>query len=82
MHDLLEGIIPVEMSLCINDLISKKYISLESLNQANKIFPYKFTDRTDQPQTIPATFASRGTIDGNTHENWALKKTSPTYDWF
>ncbi|KAM9354907.1 sterile alpha motif domain-containing protein 3-like [Pholidichthys leucotaenia] len=59
MHDLLEGIIPVEMSLCINDLISKKYITLESLNKVIKHFPYKFTDRTDKPQIIPATFASR-----------------------
>lgn len=77
MHDLLEGIIPIEMSLCIKDLISKKYISLDSLNKAIKHFPYKFTDRTDQPQPIPATFASRGTIGGNGHENWALTRLLP-----
>lgn len=37
MHELLEGITPTEMS--INDLISKKYIYLESLNEAIKQFP-------------------------------------------
>lgn len=31
-----EGVIPIEMSLCINDLVSRKLISLESLNQAIK----------------------------------------------
>lgn len=72
MHDLMEGVIPIEMSLCINDLVSRKLISLESLNQTIKEFPYKFSDKVDQPQVIPATFASRGTIGGNAHDNWAL----------
>lgn len=58
MHDLMEGVIPIEMSLCINDLVSRKLISLESLNQTIKEFPYKFSDKVDQPQVIPATFAS------------------------
>lgn len=49
MHDLMKGVIPIEMSLCINDLVSRKLISLESLNQAIKEFPYKFSDKVDQP---------------------------------
>lgn len=53
MHNLWEGIIPVEMSVCINDLISQKYITLESVNKVIKDFPYQFTDRTDQPQICP-----------------------------
>lgn len=77
MHDLMEGVIPIEMSLCINDLVLRKLISLESLNQAIKQFPYKFSDKVDQPQIIPATFASRGTIGGNAHENWALIRLLP-----
>lgn len=77
MHDLMEGIIPVEMSLCINDLVLRKLISLESLNHAIKEFPYKFSDKVDQPQVIPATFASRGSIGGNAHENWALIRLLP-----
>lgn len=77
MHDLMEGVIPIEMSLCINDLVSRKLISLESLNQAIKQFPYKFSDKVDQPQIIPGTFASKGTIGGNAHENWALIRLLP-----
>lgn len=77
MHDLLEGVIPIEMALCLNDLINKKYITLEYVNRTIKQFPYKFIDKTDQPQVIPTTFASRGTIGGNGHENWALLRLLP-----
>lgn len=77
MHDLLEGVIPIEMALCLNDLINKKYITLEFVNRTIKQFPYKFIDKTDQPQVIPATFASKGTIGGNGHENWALIRLLP-----
>ncbi len=77
MHDLLEGVIPVEMAVCLKDLINKKYITLDYLNRTIKQFPYKFMDKTDQPQTIPIAFASRGTIGGNGHENWALLRLLP-----
>ena len=40
LHDFLEGVIPFELSLCLQDLIKKKHISLETLNQAIKEFPY------------------------------------------
>lgn len=45
--------------------------------EQSKHFPDKFTDRTDQLQTIPATFASRGTIGGNAHKNWTLTRLLP-----
>lgn len=32
LHDFFEGIIPLELSLCLKDLISKGFISLEELN--------------------------------------------------
>lgn len=33
-HDLFEGIIPVEIALCLTVLISKKYFTLANLNEA------------------------------------------------
>lgn len=77
LHDLLEGIVPVELSLCISDLISKKYFSLETLNHAIKTFAYAFNDSTDQPQPIAHGFSTKGTIGGNGHENWALIRLLP-----
>lgn len=73
LHDLLEGIVPVELSLCISDLISKifQFRNNESYYQN----AYAFTDKTDQPQPITHDFSTKGTING--HENWALIRLLP-----
>ncbi|XP_049330682.1 uncharacterized protein LOC111195788 isoform X1 [Astyanax mexicanus] len=77
LHDLLEGIVPVELALCLDILIKKKYFSLEELNCIIQRFPYKWKDRTNCPQVIPPTFALRKTIGGNAHENWCLLRLLP-----
>lgn len=61
LHDFLEGIVPAELSLCLQDLITKKYVSLDSLNEAIRQFPYTFSDKADKPQTIPKTFLKGST---------------------
>nr|XP_055032090.1 uncharacterized protein LOC129420928 isoform X1 [Misgurnus anguillicaudatus] len=77
LHDLLEGVVPVEMALCLRKLIGKRYFTLESLNSAIKQFPYKFSDRTDQPQPIPQSYTKKTTIGGNGHENLTLLRLLP-----
>lgn len=77
LHDLLEGVVPAELALCLKALISKGYFSLETLNVAIKQFPYTFSDKTNQPQLIPKNFASKATIGGNGHENWTLLRLLP-----
>jgi len=77
LHDLLEGIVPVELALCLDILIKKRHFSLEELNRIIKHFPYKWKDRTNCPQRIPPTFVSRRTIGGNAHENWCLLRLLP-----
>lgn len=56
LYDFLEGIVPAELSLCLQDLITKKYVSLDTLNEAIRQFPYTFSDKADKSQTIPKTF--------------------------
>lgn len=77
VHDLLEGIIPLELALCLDVLIKKKYFSLQELNRIIKQFPYRWKDRTNSPQGIPQTFALRKTVGGNAHENWCLLRLLP-----
>lgn len=77
LHDFLDGLIPAELSLCLKDLIAKKYVSLDSLNKAIRQFPYTFSDKADQPQIIPKTFITKGTTGGNGHENWSLLRLLP-----
>lgn len=59
LHDLLEGVVPLELALCLKGLISKGYFTLEVLNAAIKQFPYAFSDRTNQPQLITKNFYSK-----------------------
>jgi len=77
VHDLFEGIVPVELALCLREFVSKKYLSLETLNTLILNFPYKWGDRTNRPHIIPCTYASKCNIGGNAHENWNLLRLLP-----
>lgn len=39
LHDLFEGVIPLELSLCLKNLISKCFITFDALNNFIKSFP-------------------------------------------
>ena len=77
MHDILEGFVPTELSLCLSDLIGKHYFTLNVLNQAIRFFENTFSDRTNRPQMIGKGFSTKGTIGGNAHENWCLIRLLP-----
>lgn len=77
LHDLLEGIVPVEIALCLDVLVRKKYISLQELNHSIRCFPYKWSDKTNCPQPIAPNFTSRKSVGGNAHENWCLLRMIP-----
>jgi len=76
-HDLLEGIVPAELAMCLEVFLQKQYFDLHWLNTAIKIFPYKFKDAVNRPQSIPETFAAHGTVGGNASENWTLLRLLP-----
>ena len=77
LHDVLEGIIPIELSLCLADFISKKYFTLDELNKEIEGFPFKFSDKTNRPQKVSSTFQRNKTLGGNGHENWSLVRFLP-----
>lgn len=77
VHDVFEGIIPVELARCLTLLISRKLFTLADLNSAIQKFPYKWTDRTNKPHVVSQTFSSRKTVGGNAHENWSLLRFLP-----
>lgn len=55
LHDLFERVIPVELSLCLKNLISKGFMTFDALNDCIKSFPYKYSDKVKKPQKIPKT---------------------------
>ena len=77
LHDLLEGVIPVELSLCLKNLISKRFITFDELNDCITSFPYKYEDKVNKPHKIPKASFEKGTVGGNGHENWTLLRLLP-----
>ena len=77
LHDLLEGIIPLELALSFDVLIKKKYFSLIELNDVIHQFPYKWSDKTNRPHLVPGNFSKRKSVGGNAHENWCLLRLLP-----
>lgn len=77
LHDVFEGIVPMELALCFRDFIANGYATLQELNNAIKSLRYKWGDKTDCPQAIPITFSTRRSIGGNAHENWTLIRLLP-----
>lgn len=77
LHDLFEGVVPVELAHSLKGLIARKYFTLEELNRAILSFPFQHSDKVNRPHPIPQSFATRGTIGGNGHENHALLRLLP-----
>lgn len=77
VHDLFEGIVPVELAKCIAVLISKKLFTLQHLNNLILSFPYKCGDKTNRPHVLPKNLQQKHTIGGNAHENWCLLRLLP-----
>lgn len=49
LHDLFEGVVPVEMPHCLKSLIAKKYLTFEELNRAILSFPFQHFDNVNGP---------------------------------
>lgn len=77
LHDVLEGIVPIKLSLCLADFISKRYFTLDELNSEIQDFPFRFSDKTNRPQKVPSTLHQNRTLGGNGHENWSLVRFLP-----
>lgn len=75
-HDLLEGIVPLELYLCLTRLISRGYFSLDFLNKQLKSFKFYGQDQTNRPQVISLGKDAK-TVGGNAHENWSLLRVLP-----
>lgn len=72
LHNLFQGIIHLELTLCLAVFINKKYLTLSETNDAIKSFPFKWSDKINCPKSVALTFATWKSVGGNAHENWAL----------
>ena len=72
MHDVLEGIIPFEMSLILQTLIDKKYLHLSDINEAIRSFHYSLSDINSKPPEIGLP-----NIKVQAAESWCLARNLP-----
>lgn len=68
---------PLELVLCINVFIKKKFFTWSQLIDLIREFPYQWTDKADSPQPETRTFATRNSVGGNGHDNWSLLRLLP-----
>lgn len=66
-----EGVIPIELALCLQDLISKGFFTLDRINHSIMSFRYKYSDKVNKPKIIPKAALIKHSIGGNGHETWA-----------
>jgi len=72
MHDLIEGIVPLEISLVLGSLIDKQILSLDMVNRAILHYDYSLADRNSKPPAV-----SLPNIRSTASETWCLLRNLP-----
>lgn len=75
MHDLLEGVVPFEMSLVIKHCVSKGYFTVEEVNGIIASWNYGPLDKANKPVPISPTVGE--TIKQNAGRMWCLMRLFP-----
>ncbi len=69
MHDVLEGIIPLQICLVLSQCRAKKYITLSALNCIIKNFKYGHANARDKPPPITSKHLSETSLPGSATQN-------------
>lgn len=81
MHDLLEGLLPMEIKLVLQYyVIEKKYFTVEFLNESINLFKYGQTERKNKPGsnfTIPMLQGKNQKIKQKAVQTWLLLRVLP-----
>ena len=52
MHDVLEGVFPLEIKMMLSQFLNERVFTLDQLNSCVNVFPYGEEDRTNKPSPI------------------------------
>lgn len=55
MHDLLEGVVPYEIKLCLEALIKDKFFTLEEFNYLLQTFEFSYSDKKSKPEALKSS---------------------------
>lgn len=75
MHDLLEGIVPMEIQLIIEKLISCGYFTIHQLNSKILSFKFGLHDAANKPSALPKNFEVG--LKLNASRVWCLLRLLP-----
>ena len=75
MHDLLEGILPYEMALLLQQLIAGGLLTVQQLNRIINSWPYGTLDKQNKPVAISVSFGDK--IKQNAARTWCLLRLLP-----
>jgi len=71
MHDVLEGVIPIVLKVCLRGLIAEKIFILKVFNDRLQQFRFGHNDRKNVPPVIPLSFP-KSSIPGSAAQIWCL----------
>lgn len=80
MHDILEGVGPLEVKLVLNSLIEQKHLTLDKLNYRITSFDYSFCDKGNIPSAISQSDLKNieGVMRQSASQMWCLLRLLPT----
>lgn len=81
MHDLLEGVVPMEIKLVLHYyIIEKKYFSVDSLNKSINMFKYGPTEKKNRPSSNFTNFMLQkkgNALKQRAIQSWLLLRVLP-----
>ena len=77
MHDILEGLCPLNVQFVLLCLIKEKKLNAKSFNDKLDLFAFSKCDLTSKPSHIPDDFVSRGKLICSASQNWCLFRNLP-----
>jgi hypothetical protein len=72
MHDILEGLCPINIRIVLLGLISQKKLTVKIFNERLDMFVFSKCDGTDRPPHVPDNFPSNNQLPGSASQNWCL----------
>ncbi|XP_064475332.1 uncharacterized protein LOC135389196 [Ornithodoros turicata] len=80
MHDLHEGVLPFVLRHVIANLISKRFFSLDELNERIRNFAYDKCDAKNKPESVsPKFLSSGGVMRGSASQKFCLFRNLTLY---
>jgi hypothetical protein len=77
MHDVLEGLCPINIMLVLLGLISHGKVTVKIINERLDMFVFSKCDVSAKPPHIPTDFVRFSRLTGSASQNWCLFRNLP-----